>query len=158
MHGYHPVTTDLEGILRGGAFSQLLVFGAAVNDVVDLVSEVMMVTIPPVELPQGIYWFSGVEPAVVLSVASGASPGASSSTAADAVARGSALDNALGWVDEAWESASLVSKPLFAVGDDVIGDSSGHDGVVRPGRRYVGGSWLYNEFEQLIVDLGHASP
>ena len=106
-HGYHPVTTDLEEILRAGLFEQLLVFGPGVNDIVGLVSEVRLVTTLPVELPQGVYWFSGAEPAIVLSVAIGASPVASSTSPAVAVPAGSALDNALGWVDEAWESASL---------------------------------------------------
>ncbi len=145
-HGYHPVTTDLEQILTAGRFTQLLVFGPGVNDVVDQVADVRLVSEPPVKLPQGVYWFSGVEPSVVLAVTTGAGPVASISSPANAVPTGSALDNALGWVDHVWESAHVVSKPLFAVGQDVIIDGTGRDGVVRPGRRYVAGQWLYKVF------------
>jgi superfamily II DNA or RNA helicase len=145
-HGYHPVTTDLEKILRSGTFAQLLVFGPGIGDVVDLVDDARLVTTPPVPLPQGIYWFSGVEPAVVLLVAAGTSPGASLSLASHEVPEGSPLDNALGWVDSAWDGAELVVRPRFAVGEDVIVDGSSQDGVIRPDRRYVGGSWLYRVF------------
>ncbi|MDF9717339.1 helicase-related protein [Nocardioides sp. ChNu-99] len=145
-HGYHPVTTDLEDVLRADAFGQLLIFGPGVNDVVDLVGETRVVTAPPVQLPQGVYWFSGVAPSVVLAVTGGTSPGASVATSPDSVAGGSPLDNALGWVDAVWDEALVVAKPRFAVGEDVLVDGSGQDGVVRPGRRYVSGSWLYNVF------------
>lgn len=50
-HGYYPVTTELEDVLRAGAFQQLLVLGPGVNDVVDLVDETRIVTTPPVQLP-----------------------------------------------------------------------------------------------------------
>ncbi|GGD24679.1 DEAD/DEAH box helicase [Nocardioides daphniae] len=145
-HGYHPVTTELEDVLRAGAFQQLLVLGPGVNDVVDLVNETRIVASPPVQLPQGIYWFSGIEPSVVLSVTSGTSPGPSVAAPSDEVLNGSPLDNALGWVDAIWDDAAPVSKPRFAVGEDVLVDSTGQDGVIRPGRRYVSGSWLYNVF------------
>src|SRR5690242_8892405 len=114
-HGYHPVTTDLEELLRAGSFDQLLVFGPSVRDIVELVSETRILVEPPAQLPQGIYWFSEIEPAVVLLVAGGSSPGSSISIPAKEVHDGSALDNALGWVDEAWESASVVPAPLFGV-------------------------------------------
>lgn len=46
-HGYHPVTTDLEAVLRSGAFDQLLIFGPGVNDIADLVDEVRSSAIRP---------------------------------------------------------------------------------------------------------------
>lgn len=145
-YGYHPVTSDLEEVLRRGEFDQLLVFGPGVTDVVEHVRDIRIVTQPPVELPQGLYWFTGIEPSGVLSVTTGASPGASISVPVDQVLDGSPLDNALAWLEQTWEVATVVPKPLFAVGDDVIVDSTGQDGVVRPGRRYVAGQWLYNIF------------
>jgi superfamily II DNA or RNA helicase len=145
-HGYHPVTTDLAELLRAGDFEQLLVFGPGVPDVVDLVSEARVVPEPPVVLPQGVYWFSGVSPTIALSVSSGASPGASTSLAPDQIPVGSALDNALGWVDSSWDEAMRVAMPAYSVGQDVIVSGDGKDGVIRPNRRYVGGSWLYQVF------------
>lgn len=142
-HGYHPVTTDLEAILRAGKFEQLLVFGVGVSDVAGLVGEIRLVSKPPVELPMGVYWFSGVEPSVVLSVTTGASAVASSSFTHDAVPEGSGLDNALAWVDEAWDDAKVVEPPRFEVDESVIVDGSGQVGLVRPGRRYNGWDWTY---------------
>jgi superfamily II DNA or RNA helicase len=144
--GYHPVTSDLEGILRNGGFDQLLVFGPGITDVVEHVREIRIVIQPPVELPQGVYWFSGVEPSGVLSVTTGTSPGASVAIPIDDVPEGSPLHNALGWLEQTWEAATVVPKPLFSVGDDVIVDSTGQDGVVRSGRRHVAGQWVYNIF------------
>jgi superfamily II DNA or RNA helicase len=145
-HGYHPLTSDLEEILRSGEFDQLLVFGPGIGDVVEHVREIRILAQPPVQLPQGVYWFSETDPSGVLSVTTGASPGPSATAPADAVPEGSALDNALGWLDQGWEVAAIVPTPRFSVGDDVIVDSTGQDGVVRPGRRYVAGQWLYNIF------------
>jgi superfamily II DNA or RNA helicase len=144
--GYHPLTSDLEDILRNGGFDQLLVFGGGVRDIVEHVREIRIVMQPPVQLPQGVYWFSGAEPSAVLSVAVGASPGPSVAVPVDGVPEGSPLDNALGWLEQAWEAATVVPRPLFSVGDDVIVDSTGQDGVVRPGRLYAAGRWLYNVF------------
>lgn len=145
-HGYHPVTTDLDDILRSGGFEQLLVFGPGVPDVVDLVAEARVVAEPPVELPQGVYWFSGVSPSIALSVSNGASPGASTSLDPDQIPTGSPLDNALGWVESSWDEATPVAMPAFTVGQDVIVTGDGKDGVIRPNRRYVAGSWLYQVF------------
>jgi superfamily II DNA or RNA helicase len=144
--GYHPLTSDLEEILRNGGFDQLLVFGGAIRDIVEHVREIRIVMQPPVQLPQGIYWFSGVEPSGVLSVATGGSPGPSLAVPIDGVPEDSALNNALGWLEQAWEAAMVVPMPLFSVGDDVIVDSTSQDGVVRPGRLYAAGQWTYKIF------------
>jgi superfamily II DNA or RNA helicase len=145
-HGYHPLASDLEVMLQSGGFDQLLVFGSGIKDVVEYVREIRIVTQPPVELPRGVYWFSGAEPSGVLLVTTGASAGASVAVPAEGVPEGSALDNALGWLDQTWVTATTVPAPLFSVGDDVIVDSTGQDGVVRPGRLYAAGQWLYNVF------------
>ena len=145
-HGYHPVASDLEQILRDGQFDQLLVFGPGVADVVEQVHEIRIVTKPPIQLPRGVYWFSGVEPSAVLSVSVGASPGPSIAVAASDVPEGSAMDNALGWLEQTWDAAAVAPNPLFSVGDGVIVNSTGQDGVVRPDRRYVAGQWLYEVF------------
>ena len=144
--GYHPLTSDLEEILRNGGFDQLLVFGGGIRDFVEHVREIRIVMQPPVQLPKGVYWFSEVEPSGVLSVTVGASSGPSLAVPADGVPEGSPLDNALRWLDQAWGAAPVVPKPLFSVGDDVIVDSTGQDGVVRPGRLYAAGQWVYNIF------------
>jgi len=145
-HGYHPVTTDLQAVLATRLFDQLLVFGSGIPDVVDHVAEARVVTAPPVQLPQGIYWFDAIEPPLVLLVTSGSPAGPSVSIQADSVPTGSALDNALAWADGSWEDAGVVPRPLFAVGSEVIVSGTGHDGIVRDDRRFVGGRWIYRVF------------
>lgn len=144
--GYHPVVTALPGLLGAGSFDELLVFGAGLGDVVDLVGETRVVTTPPVQLPQGIYWFAGVSPTSVLLVSQGAPATGAMSVPAKQVAEGSALDNALGWVEQEWTAATPVPRPLFAVGQDVLVDGTGQDGVVRPNRRFIAGRWSYQVF------------
>jgi superfamily II DNA or RNA helicase len=146
--GYHPVTTDLEDILAAGAFEQLLVFGPGTGDVVHLVSDVRIVAAPPVQLPQGVYWFSGVEPTAALAVLQGAPAGPSTVLDPHVVEEGSALANALAWVEDSWETASAVPPPLFTVGQEILVDATGHDGIVRSPRRFVSGGWLYTVFSE----------
>ena len=69
--GYHPAVNDAEEIVRDGRFSDLLIFGQRVPDVVDLVDETRL-TAPPTQLPAGVYWFSGLERPTVLVVFDGA--------------------------------------------------------------------------------------
>jgi superfamily II DNA or RNA helicase len=145
-HGYHPVTTDLAGVLATGLFDQLLVFGSGLPDVIDHVVEARLVTEPPVQLPQGIYWFDGIDPSLALLVSSGSPAAPSLSVPAEAVPPGSALDNALAWADQSWDGASAVPRPMFAVGSEVVVSGTGHDGIVRESRMYVGGGWNYRVF------------
>lgn len=145
-HGYHPVITDLPELLAAGRFDQLLVFGSGLPDVVDHVGQARLVADPPAQLPIGIYWFAGLDPSLVLLVIAGNSAGPSMNERADGVVVGSALDSALAWADQSWEQGALVPAPLFGVGSEVIVGGTGHDGVVRDGRRYVGGAWLYRVF------------
>src|SRR4051794_15891769 len=107
-HGYHPVTRDLPGVLAGHRFGQLLALGPGLGDVIDLVDEARLQTSPPVQLPQGIYWFSAVEPPAVLIVENGAMPGPSLRIAPAEVLDGSPLANALAWFDELWDMAEVV--------------------------------------------------
>src|SRR4051812_13991901 len=96
-HGYHPVTTDLGMLLATGLFDQLLVFGSGVPDVIGHVNETRLVPTPAVQLPQGVYWFTMIEPPLVLLVSAGRPAGPSARLPAGSVTAGSPLDHALGW-------------------------------------------------------------
>ena len=95
--GYHPAVNDAEEIVRDGRFSDLMIFGQRVPDVVDLVDEARLAA-PPTQLPAGVYWFSGLERPTVLVVFEGSLAAPSVTMPIGAVPDGSALDNALGWV------------------------------------------------------------
>ena len=108
--GYHPNTSDLEAILAAGKFAQLLVLGAGVVDVVDLVDEIRLQGAPPVTLPQGIYWFTSVDPSVVLLVTTGSGVVERETVRSGTAAPGSPLDNALNWVDALWDEAKALER------------------------------------------------
>lgn len=144
-HGYHPLTGDVRGVLEAGSFAEMLVIGSGVPDVVDLVQRVRLVHQSPRELPVGVYWFSGVSPAAVLLVESGATPSSSLAETPENVVRGSALDSALSWLEHLWEQARPVEMPAFAVLDEVLTSGTGQDGVIK-GRQYLQGRWMYSVF------------
>lgn len=143
--GYHPSVADADEIVRATRFVDLLIFGQRVPDVVDMVDEVRQ-AVPPTQLPIGVYWFSGLERPSVLVVFDGspAVPGLHENIGE--VANGSALDNALAWVEASWDSATVVPSPAYAVGDQVIVSSSGSDGIIKGRRRFVVDRWHYEVF------------
>lgn len=144
-HGYHPLVGDATGLLSMRLFSDVLILGPSVPDVGGLVEQVRHLPASPVQLPEGIYWFSGVTPAAVLLVDAGAPPGAPLREPSDAVPEGSALDQALRWLDHLWDEASEVPRPAFSVLEDVLTRVAGQDGVIKA-RQYVQGRWIYSVF------------
>lgn len=151
--GYHPLSSDIATYLSEVTFDQLLVLGAGVPDVVDSVSECRTLAVPPADLPTGIYWFDDVAPSLAMLVLTGATPGPSlrvhateQDEPAHNVAAELAMDNALTWAEVAWDEASPVPQPRFVVGADVVVRGTGHDGIIREGRQYVSGRWIYRVF------------
>lgn len=143
--GYHPAVNDAEEIVRDGHFSDLLIFGQRVPDVLDVVDEARLAG-PPTQLPAGVYWFSGLERPTVLVVYEGSLAAPSVSVPIDAVVEGSALDNALAWVESAWGDAVVVPAPRFKISEQVIVSSTGIDGLVLAPRRFVVDRWNYQVF------------
>lgn len=144
-HGYHPLVGDAAELLGMRLFSDMLVLGPGVPDVGALVGQVRHLSSSTVQLPEGIYWFSGVSPAAVLLVDAGAPPGAPLRESSDTVPEGSALDQALSWLDHLWDDAPEVPHPAFSVLEDVITRGAGQDGVVKA-RQYFQGRWIYSVF------------
>jgi hypothetical protein len=68
--GYHPGLLDLEALLDSAHFPRLLVVGGTVRDVVDLAGATRAAA-EAVELPSGLYWFSGIDAPVVMAVNAG---------------------------------------------------------------------------------------
>lgn len=114
-HGYHPLVADSVEVLSTRLFSDVLVLGPSVPDVGDLVQHLRHLSTPPVQLPEGIYWFSGETPAAVLIVDAGGPPGASQREQTNAVSEGSPLNEALNWLDHLWDQANEMPRPAFAV-------------------------------------------
>lgn len=143
--GYHPAINDAEVIIEMGRFVDLLILGQRAPDVVDLVEESRL-TVPPTQLPVGVYWFSGLERPTVMVVYEGSLAGSSVSEPVGSVAEGSPLDNALAWFESAWEGAATVPAPAFKISEQVIVSSTGVDGLILAPRRFVVDRWNYQVF------------
>ncbi|KRA37877.1 MULTISPECIES: DEAD/DEAH box helicase [unclassified Nocardioides] len=140
------MSSDIAEFLTRVHFEQLLVFGAGVPDVVDSVAECRSQAAPPADLPTGIYWFGDLDPNLILLVLTGAPPGPSTALPAADVPLGSVLDHALTWAESSWDTAMVVPRAAFPVGSDVVVAGTGHDGIVRDGRQYIAGRWIYRVF------------
>ena len=102
---------------------------------VDLVDEARLAA-PPTQLPAGVYWFSGLSDPPCCWYSRGRLR-RSVPMPIGSVPDGSALDNALGWVESAWEDASTIPSPRFKLSEQVIVSSTGIDGLVLAPRRFV---------------------
>ena len=73
--GYHPDVECLRVALDSGTFSRALVLDYPVRGLVDQVDECRVLWHPDVALPEGIYWFDGIEGSLVMQVAIGCASG-----------------------------------------------------------------------------------
>ncbi|MGY0537982.1 DEAD/DEAH box helicase [Nocardioides sp. YJ-D4] len=142
--GYHPSVRDLAALTETSRFSELLVWGRRVPDIVHRFAWTRIVAAPPTRLPAGIYWFSGIEEPAVLAVYDGADAAPGLTAPYDQIPEDSALDNALAWLEESWELATVVAPPKYALNEQVI-TSGGIDGIIKS-RQYVGSTWSYAVF------------
>lgn len=143
--GYHPLVTDLADLLAGGRFNQGLVLGPGVPDVVDSLKELRQIADPSVQLPQGIYWYSGVDPAAVLLVSAGSAPSAPLREPVTGLQHDGPLAQALAWFEHLWPEATVVPPPAFSVLDEVLTRGPGEDGLIKS-RQFVQGQWVYSVF------------
>ncbi|MEU9824138.1 DEAD/DEAH box helicase [Micromonospora chersina] len=136
--------TDASAMLATGLFTDVLVLGADLPDPAGAVERIRQVVVPPVSLPEGLFWFGGFDPAPLLVVTSGSMPGAGVREPATEVPEDSPVALALGWFDHLWESADEVPLPRFAVTDEVI-TRAGQDGMIKS-RQFSHGRWIYQVF------------
>ena len=74
--GYFPDSVRIDTALEYGPFTRALVIDMPVRSLIDHVSECRVLWQPDVELPEGIYWFHGVDGgSLLMQVATGAPPG-----------------------------------------------------------------------------------
>jgi hypothetical protein len=119
-HGYHPLVADASAMLATGLFVDVLVLGAELPDPAGAVERIRQIVEPTVSLPEGVFWFSGPDPARLLVVTSGSVPGPGAREPADQVSDDSPVALALGWFEHLWEMSTEVPLPRFAVTEEVI--------------------------------------
>jgi superfamily II DNA or RNA helicase len=139
--GYHPMAADVRPLLEVVRFSRLLVVSGGVPDVIALVREVRT-TADEVDLPSGLYWFSGLESTIAMVVTSNSGTSDGVAVALDAISDEDPVRAAYDWAEHLWEIGEVVPVPAFRVGDSVIVRGQGKDSEVRT-RKFVAGTWIY---------------
>ncbi|WP_432049913.1 DEAD/DEAH box helicase [Verrucosispora sp. NA02020] len=130
--GYFPDYERVDVALTYGRFSRALVLDTPVRSLVDEVSECRVLWHPEVELPEGVYWFQGIDDgSLILQVAAGALPGGGMVEPAYGLDADHPLLAAWAWAEELWCKASTVPAALFAVNDAAVTQPGGVDAVVR---------------------------
>ncbi|HEY8534572.1 MAG TPA: helicase-related protein [Micromonospora sp.] len=141
--GYFPDSVRIDTALEYGPFTRALVIDMPVRSLIDHVSECWVLWQPDVELPEGIYWFHGVDGgSLLMQVATGAPPGGAMVESPDDLDAEHPLRAALAWAEELWHRATCVPPPRFAINDVAITESGGVDVVVRDREFFMHG-WSY---------------
>ncbi|MEJ8277454.1 DEAD/DEAH box helicase [Pseudonocardia spirodelae] len=138
--GYHPRTTDLTALLHVSPFTRLVVVGGGVSDVTASVPQIR--TAPTVELPNGVYWFSGIESPLTMVVDGGLATEDGSAIAVDDLTQDAPLMSAYEWAEHLWDEGHAVPRPRFGIGESVVTRSDGKDSEIKS-RRFVAGVWRY---------------
>lgn len=141
--GYHPDSERLDVALGRGSFERALVVAAPVRALAAQVRECRLTWGPDVELPEGVYWFQGVdEGPMILQVATGSLPGDATVVPLGDVGNGHPLASAWGWAEELWERAVPVPTPRFAINEAAVTHPGELDVVVRD-RKFLREQWSY---------------
>lgn len=141
--GYHPDVDGLNVVLGRTAFSRALVLDLAVRTLFDEVDECRVLWDPGVALPEGIYWFEGIESALVMQVAVGEPPGDATVVSAASIGDTHPLKSALGWAEEFWRRATVVPAPKYQINDSAVTTPGDVDVVVRD-RKFYSDHWSYS--------------
>ena len=134
--GYHPDVERLGVALDRGTFSRALVLDYPVRGLVDQVDECRVLWHPDIALPEGIYWFDGIEGSLVMQVAIGAPPGDATIALIDTFDDSHPLMAAWGWAEELWGRATVVPAPQFEINDAT-------DVTIRD-RKFFSEHWSYS--------------
>lgn len=142
--GYHPDKDQIEAALGRGAFQRALVLDMAVRTLPDRVSETRVLWNPDVGLPEGLYWFQGIDGGdLILQVGGGAFPGDATIVNVADLMDDHVLVSAWSWAEELWAAALEVPKPRFSVHEPAITHPGRADVVVHD-RKFISGSWSYS--------------
>lgn len=144
--GYHPDVESIEEALAQRSYKRALVLDAPVRGLATTVGECRVLRHPEVQLPEGVYWFDGVEQgSLILQVAVGSMPGGSSIIALDELTEEHPLVNAWSWAEELWIRGMRVPAPQFDVNEPAV-THPGADDVVILNRKFLSGDWTYTVF------------
>lgn len=144
VFGYLP-SNDRQGLVlaRNPSRLRVVVVDGVVADLYDGVRDVRRVADSQTELPQGLYWFEGLEGggSLLMVVSGGELPGTSSVVPLNELGDEDPLMSAWQWAEHYWDDASPISAPMFEVDEEVVVVAFDQDGRVI-GRDHAG-EWMY---------------
>lgn len=144
--GYRPDLEWFEEALVQHSYERALVLDAPVRAFATSVGEWRVLRRPEVELPEGVYWFDGIEQgSLILQVPVGSIPGGSSSIPLDELTEEHPLMSAWAWAEELWSNGTRVPAPQFEVNEPAV-THPGADDVVILDRKFPSSEWTYTVF------------
>lgn len=141
--GYYPDIERLDVPLDGATFSRALVLDRPVADLRERVRDCRILWQADVGLPEGVYWFDGIESPILMQVTIGVPPGDATVVPIASLPEDHPLMNAWGWAEELWDRASPVPAPKFAINDAAVTHPGDKDVTIRE-RRFFSDEWSYS--------------
>ena len=140
--GYFPDAERTDVPLGRSAFRRALLVDLPVRGLVDAVGECRVLWGPDVALPEGIYWFEGIDEPIILQVGVGARPGDAMIMPSADLVEGHPLLAAWAWAEQLWTQGATVPAPKFAVNDVAVIHPGDLDVTIRD-RKFLSGQWSY---------------
>jgi SNF2 family DNA or RNA helicase len=136
--GYLPFAVSAAEIASINASTRCLVINGSAGEAFEAYGETRFLSAPEVELPEGLFWFSGEDGLVVHVKRSPISSGGAETvdTPATHLDGNSPLGMAFSWASHYWDSATPVPSPKFDVGSAAQHSIRNTDMVVR-GRDFI---------------------
>lgn len=140
--GYHPDPESIEQVLGRARFTRALVIEHPVRELRDRVANCRLLWQPEVFLPEGVYWFDGIDDPLMMQVV-GEPPGDAAIVSLATLEHDHPLMNAWSWAERMWEQASSVPAPQFSVNEAAVTHPGDVDVTIRD-RKFLGKEWSYS--------------
>lgn len=147
--GYHPDADRTDLPLSRTHFDRALIMDRPVQGLVERVGNCRMHWNTDVALPEGIYWFEGIEGPLLMQVSLGAPPGDATVAPLTSLDDDHPLRSAWDWAEHLWETATPVPTPKFEINDIAVTHPGDVDVTIRD-RRFFRNEWSYS-----VVTEGH---
>lgn len=140
--GYFPDLDRLDVALDRARFQRALVLEHPVRELVEKISDCRVLWGAEVPLPEGVYWFEGIEEPMLLQVGVGLAPGGATVVSVGDLDDNHALTAAWGWAEHLWTQATAVPEPKFGINDIAIVHPGDQD-ISIVDRKFLSGQWSY---------------
>jgi SNF2 family DNA or RNA helicase len=141
--GYLPDPNRIDVPLGRTSFARALTLDIPVRSVVDEVPSCRILLNSGVALPEGVYWFEGIDEPIIVQVGVGAAAGPAMIAPLADIAEGHPLAAAFGWAEQLWGQAEEVPQPQFEINDVAVMQPGDTDVTVR-GRKFPTQQWSYS--------------